>query len=62
MSSPQLNPKSDVNELWFPKFFIGSMIAIACLTILLSLLPSGIRNTPSVKTSLQTQSTTNLSI
>jgi hypothetical protein len=53
MSSPNLNPKPDVNE-WFAKFFIGSMVSIACLTVLLSFLPSpsGLRNSPPIKTSL----------
>lgn len=37
-SSP--NPNPDVNELWFAKFFIGSMVAIAFLTVVLSFLPS----------------------
>ena len=54
MSSPNLNPNPDVNELWFAKFFIGSMISIALLTVVLSFLPSpsGLRNSQSVKTSL----------
>ncbi len=54
MSSPNLNPNPDVNELWFAKFFIGSMVAIACLTVLLSFLPSpsGLRHSPPIKTSL----------
>jgi len=53
MSSPNLNPNPDpdVNELWFAKFFIGSMVAITCLTVLLSFLPSqsGLRNSPPLK-------------
>ncbi|MCY7333220.1 MAG: hypothetical protein LH649_11305 [Pseudanabaena sp. CAN_BIN31] len=54
MSSPNLNPNPDVNELWFAKFFIGSMVSIACLTVLLSFLPSpsGSRNSPPIRTSL----------
>ncbi len=54
MSSPNLNPNPDVNEFWFAKFFVGSMVAIACLTVLLSFLPSpsGIRNTPPLKTTM----------
>jgi hypothetical protein len=52
MSSQNMNPNPDVNELWFAKFFIGSMIAIACLTVVLSFLPSpsGLRNPPPIKT------------
>ncbi len=50
MSSPNLNPNPDVNELWFAKFFIGSMVAIAFLTVLLSFLPSP-RNSPPIKAS-----------
>ncbi len=52
MSPQNMNPNPDVNELWFAKFFIGSMIAIACLTIVLSFLPSpsGLRNSPPIKT------------
>ncbi|MBD2176613.1 hypothetical protein H6F42_06755 [Pseudanabaena sp. FACHB-1998] len=40
MSLP--NPKSvhDVNEAWFAQFFVGSMVAIAFLTVVLSCLPS----------------------
>lgn len=56
MSSPNLNSNHnvDVNELWFAKFFIGSMVSIALLTVLLSFLPapSGLRNSPQIKTSL----------
>ncbi len=52
MSPQNMNPNPDVNELWFAKFFIGSMIAIACLTVVLSFLPSpsGLRNPPPIKT------------
>jgi hypothetical protein len=54
MSSPNLNPNPDVNELWFAKFFIGSMISITLLTVMLSFLPSssGLRNSQPIKTSL----------
>jgi hypothetical protein len=53
MSSPNLNPNPDVSELWFAKFFIGSMVSIALLTVVLSFLPSpsGSRNSPHLKTS-----------
>ncbi len=51
MTSHNPNYKLDVNEFWFAKFFIGSMVAIAFLTITLSFLPSpsGTRNTPQPK-------------
>jgi len=54
MSSPDLNPNPNVSELWFAKFFIGSMVAIALLTVLLSFLPSpsALRNPQQIKTSL----------
>jgi hypothetical protein len=54
MSSPNLNPNPDLNEFWFAKFFVGSMLAIACLTVLLSFLPSpsGLRNAPPLKTTM----------
>ncbi len=53
MPSPNLNPNPDVNELWFAKFFIGSMISIALLTVVLSFLPSpsGLRNSQPIKAS-----------
>ena len=53
MSSPNLNPNPDSSELWFAKFFIGSMVSIALLTVLLSFLPSpsGLRNSSQIKTS-----------
>jgi hypothetical protein len=55
MSSHNLNPNPDANELWFAKFFVGSMVAIAVLTVLLSFLPSpsGLRNSQPIKTSLE---------
>jgi len=31
---------SDLNEAWFAQFFVGSMVAIAVLTVVLSCLPS----------------------
>lgn len=40
MSSPNLKPAHDLNEAWFAQFFVGSMVAIAFLTIVLSFLPS----------------------
>ena len=51
MSSHKLNSTTDVNELWFAKFFIGSMVSIAFLTVVLSFLPSptGSRNQPQPK-------------
>lgn len=52
MISHNPNPQLDFNELWFAKFFISSMAAIAFLTVVLSFLPSpsGIRNnTPQPK-------------
>ncbi len=56
MSSHNLNSNHDVNvnELWFAKFFIGSMVSIALLTVVLSFLPSpsGLRNSPQIKNSL----------
>jgi hypothetical protein len=60
MSSQNLKPNHDVNEsineLWFAKFFVGSMISIALLTIVLSFLPSpsGLRNQPQNKVSTLT--------
>ena len=53
MSSPNLNSNHDVNELWFAKFFIGSMVAITLLTVVLAFLPSssGLRNSPQIKSS-----------
>ncbi|MFN9359142.1 MAG: hypothetical protein ACK596_01425 [Pseudanabaena sp.] len=52
MSSHNLNPNPDSSELWFAKFFIGSMVSIALLTVILSFLPSpsGLRNSPQLKT------------
>jgi hypothetical protein len=46
MASQKLNSTPDVTELWFAKFFIGSMLAIAFLTVVLAFLPSpsGLRN------------------
>ena len=54
MSSHNLNPNPDSSELWFAKFFIGSMVSIALLTVILSFLPSpsGLLNSPQLKTSL----------
>ncbi|PZO45133.1 MAG: hypothetical protein DCF19_01180 [Pseudanabaena frigida] len=51
MSSHNLNPKPDSSELWFAKFFIGSMVSITLLTVLLSFLPSPavLRNPSQVK-------------
>ncbi len=51
MTSHNPNPQLDFNELWFAKFFIGSMVAIAFLTVALSFLPSpsGTRNMPQPK-------------
>ena len=42
-----------MNESWFAKFFIGSMISIALLTVILSFLPSptGLRTQPQNKAS-----------
>jgi hypothetical protein len=40
MAPQNLHSDQDINELWFAKFFIGSMVAIACLTVILSFLPS----------------------
>jgi hypothetical protein len=53
MAPRNLNSDQDISELWFAKFFIGSMISIALLTILLSFLPSpsGLRNQPPNKVS-----------
>ncbi|MEA5480086.1 hypothetical protein VB774_20855 [Pseudanabaena galeata UHCC 0370] len=53
MSSPNLNSNHDVNELWFAKFFIGSMVAITLLTVVLAFLPSSpaLRNSPQIKSS-----------
>jgi len=57
MSSPNLNPNPDANELWFAKFFIGSMVSIILLTVVLSFLPSssGLRNSPQLKNSSSRQ-------
>ena len=54
MSPQKLNHANEADELWFAKFFIGSMAAIALLTVFLSFLPSpsGLRNSPQVKTAL----------
>lgn len=41
--SPNLKPVHDLqdfNEAWFAQFFVGSMVAIAVLTVVLSCLPS----------------------
>jgi len=57
ISSQKLKPSHDLseqmNELWFAKFFIGSMISIAFLTVILSFLPSptGLRTQPQNKVS-----------
>jgi hypothetical protein len=57
MSSQNLKPSHDLseqmNESWFAKFFIGSMISIAFLTVVLSFLPSptGLRTQPQNKVS-----------
>gem|GEM_PF-770229 len=57
MSSQNLKPtystNESINESWFTKFFIGSMISIAFLTVILSFLPSqnGLRNQPQNKVS-----------
>ena len=53
MTPQDMNSKHD--ESWFAKFFIGSMVSIALLTVLLSFLPSpsGLRNSPQTKTSLR---------
>lgn len=40
MSLPNLKPVHDLNETWFAQFFVGSMVAIAFLTIVLACLPS----------------------
>lgn len=54
MSSQNLNPNHDDNEFWFAKFFIGSMVSIAALTLILSFLPSPspIRSQPQNKPSI----------
>lgn len=48
MAPQNLHSDQGINELWFTKFFIGSMVSITLLTILLSFLPSssGVRNQP----------------
>jgi hypothetical protein len=57
MPSQKTKPNHDLNEqtneLWFAKFFIGSMISIALLTVILSFLPSptGLRTQPQNKAS-----------
>jgi hypothetical protein len=57
MPSQKTKPNQDLNEqtneLWFAKFFIGSMISIAFLTVILSFLPSpnGLRTQPQNKSS-----------
>jgi hypothetical protein len=59
MSSPNLNPNPNASELWFAKFFIGSMVSITLLTVLLSFLPSPtvLRNPQQIKTSLEPMQT-----
>lgn len=54
MSQQSPNSNYDVNELWFVKFFVGSMVSITVLTVILSFLPSpsGLRNSPQNKTVL----------
>ncbi|MBD2188185.1 hypothetical protein [Pseudanabaena mucicola] len=54
MSQQNPNSNYDVNELWFVKFFVGSMVSITVLTVILSFLPSpsGLRNSPQNKTVL----------
>ncbi|NMF59930.1 hypothetical protein [Pseudanabaena yagii] len=54
MAPQNLHSDQDINELWFAKFFIGSMVAIACLTVILSFLPSpsGLRHQAPNKSSL----------
>lgn len=54
MAHQNMNSNYDVNELWFAKFFIGSMVAIAFLTVLLSFLPSpsGLRTQPQTKAAI----------
>jgi len=54
MTPQKLNHATAADELWFAKFFIGSMAAIALLTVVLSFLPSpsGSRTSPQVKTTL----------
>ncbi len=54
MAPQNLHSDQDINELWFAKFFIGSMVAIACLTVVLSFLPSpsGLRQQAPNKTTL----------
>lgn len=46
MAPRNLNSDQGISELWFAKFFIGSMVSIVLLTIFLSFLPSpsGLRN------------------
>lgn len=59
MAPQNLHSDRDINELWFTKFFIGSMAAIACLTVILSFLqsPSGLRQqSPNKSTLLPTHS------
>jgi hypothetical protein len=57
MSSRKLKPShalnEPMNESWFAKFFIGSMMSIALLTVILSFLPSstGLRTQPQNKAS-----------
>jgi hypothetical protein len=52
-TKPNHNLNEQTNELWFAKFFIGSMISIAFLTVILSFLPSpsGLRTQPQNKSS-----------
>ena len=51
MAPKNLHSDHDVNDLWFTKFFVGSMVSIAVLTVVLSFLPSpsALRNQPQNK-------------
>ena len=54
MAPKNLHSDRDVTDLWFTKFFVGSMVSIAFLTIVLSFLPSpsALRNQPQNKSLL----------
>lgn len=54
MAPKNLNSDYNLDELWFTKFFFGSMVAIAVLTVVLSFLPSPstLRNQPQNKSLL----------
>ncbi|NUN64997.1 hypothetical protein HCU40_09565 [Pseudanabaena biceps] len=60
MNSHNSKSNPDQIELWFAKFFIGSMVAISLLTIVLSFLPasSELRTSPTKSTTDLTQTKT----